>query len=66
MPTYEQLSYGSSDGCHVNASSEPRGFYGTTPALRQTVTGSVSSGAATSSLVVALTLYGLISNGTAA
>lgn len=64
--TYEQLSYGSSDGCQVNATNEPIGFYGATPQAKQTVTGSVSSGAATSSLVVALALYGLITNSTAA
>lgn len=66
ITTYEQLSYGSSDGCQVNASGEPLGFYGATPAAKQTITGSVSSGAATSSLVVALALLGLVTNSTAA
>ena len=66
MPTYENLSYGSTDGCIVNSTTEPLGFYGTTPAAKQAVTGSVSSGAATSSLVVALALLGLITNSTAA
>jgi hypothetical protein len=64
---YEQVSYNAPDGVQIAKSSTNKiGFYGTTPAIKQTVTGSVSSGAATSSLVVALALYGLVVNSTAA
>jgi hypothetical protein len=62
MATYEYLSYGSPDGCIVNASSEPLGFYGGNPATKQTISGSVSSGAGVSSIAVALAAIGLCTN----
>ena len=63
-----QLSDGNSQGTLLgNSSTDLIGFYGVTTAVaKQSVSGSVSSGAATSSLVVALAALGLITNGTAA
>lgn len=44
----------------------PVGFFGTTPASKQTVTGSRGSNAALTSLLTALATYGIITNSTSA
>jgi hypothetical protein len=64
---YEQVSYGAPDGVQIGrTSSDLIGFYGTAPAAKPTLTGSVSSGAALSTIVAALANLGLATNSTAA
>ena len=64
QPTeYEQVGYNSSDGMQMGrASTDLIGFYGTAPAAKPTISGSVSSGAGVSSIAVALAALGLATN----
>lgn len=49
MATYERITYGSPDGAMFgNASSEPIGFYGTTPIVQQAISSAISSTASIS------------------
>jgi hypothetical protein len=64
---YEQAGYNAPDGLQIGrTSSDLVGFYGTAPVAKQTISGSVSSGAAASSIAVALAALGLATNSTAA
>ena len=64
QPTeYEQVGYNSPDGIQMGkASTDLIGFYGTAPATKPTISGSVSSGAGVSSIAVALAALGLATN----
>lgn len=56
MATYERVTYGSPDGAMMsNASSEPLGFYGTTPTVQLAISSDISSTASISTSGV----YGL-------
>lgn len=60
---YEQVGYNSADGIQMGrTSSDLIGFYGTAPAAKPTISGSVSSGAGVSSIAVALAALGLATN----
>ena len=65
MPTYERLDYGSPDGSQWGgASTDPLGFYGVTPVVRQAIGENVSTAThastAISSLIVALKAIGIV------
>ena len=64
QPTeYYQVGTNSPDGSQMgNSSSDKIGFYGTAPVAKQTISGSVSSGAGVSSIAVALAALGLATN----
>ena len=64
QPTeYAQVGYNSSDGIQMGrTSSDLIGFYGTAPAAKPTISGSVSSGSGVSSIAVALAALGLATN----
>ena len=66
QPTeYEQVTYNATDGAQFGkAATELIGFYGATPIVRPVITGSVSSGAYASTLVLALANLGLVTNST--
>lgn len=62
---YEQAGYNSPDGVQVGRlAGDKIGFWGTAPVGRSTLTGSVSSAACLSTIVLALAAYGLVSNAT--
>jgi hypothetical protein len=64
---YEQAGYNAPDGLQVGRSStETLGFYGTVPIGRPVLTGSVSSNACVSTIVLALANLGIVTNSTAA
>ena len=67
QPTeYEQVTYNDDAGAMIgNATTTKLGFYGTTPVVRPTLTGSVSSNACVSTIVTALANLGLVTNSTA-
>jgi len=64
QPTeYEQVAYNADDGAQFGKSAtEKIGFYGATPVVKPTISGSVSSGAGVSSIAVALATLGLATN----
>ena len=64
MPTYERLDYGSPDGSNWGgASTDPLGFYGVTPVVRQSIGLGMSTAThastLTSTMAEALKLVGL-------
>jgi len=60
---YENTSYNADDGQQVgNSATGKIGFYGKVPIVKPTVSGSVSTGAAVSSIAVALAALGLVTN----
>ena len=64
---YEQAGYNSPDGIQIGRTGADKvGFYGVTPQLRPTISGSVSSAACLSTIVTALAACGFVSNGTVA
>jgi hypothetical protein len=64
QPTeYEQVAYNADDGAQFGrTSTEKIGFYGATPIVKPTISGSVSTGAGVSSIAVALASLGLAVN----
>lgn len=65
MATYERLDYGSPDGSQIcGTSTERLGFWGATPAVRQSVGNNISTATHASSLVssihAALVTIGLL------
>ncbi len=64
---YEQAGYNSPDGVQVGRNNGDKvGFYGVAPSSRATLTGSISSSACLSTIVLALANCGFVSNATTA